>query len=336
MRDAFAVLAALAGTAPGLMHAPGQATAQPAELRRTHSSGLSMGPHAVGFNVIALPGGAGRLFVWRPITRAGSPLTLGAFAEIVCPGHAEDLVECFPNLGAGAGANATSSALRHLELRASPGGRPERGRHRLVLILGSLDSRGSELLGVAEALASQGHVVAEVVPAPQAVDRRIDVRTAEHTADLAALAVARLEDAGGVDTSRIGIVAWSFGGVPAVIRAARDPRVVALVSFDSALRYAYGTTLLGAAGIAPARVRARVYSVAAGAQNPVAKDERFIDALPHVVPRTVGTGLRHADFCDQYGAWAAHASGPDGRDFQQRYRAAVEPAITFLNRALAR
>ncbi len=334
MRHALVVMSLWAAATAGAPSVPVSVTSQPAASVRTASSGLAMGPYAVGFSVLALPGEAGRLFVWRPIARAGAPLTLGAFADAVCPGHADDLAACFPNVADSTGAQGRSSALRRMELRASLGGAPQ-GRPRVVLLMGSVDSRGGELLGVAEALASHGLVVAEVLPPPQAGRRAFDLRTADDAADRAAVALAGLEAGGGVDTSRVGIVAWSFGGVPAVISAARDGRVVALVSFDSALRYAYGTGLVAAANVAPERVRARVYSVAAGTENSVVKDERLIDALPGVDARTIGNALSHADFCDHYGAWATHADGRDSRErFHARYRTAVEPALTFLRRAL--
>lgn len=336
MRHALVVMSLWAGATAGAPSAPVSVTSQPAASVRTASSGLAMGPYTVGFSVLALPGEAGRLFVWRPITRAGAPLTLGAFADAVCPGHADDLAACFPNVAGSTGATGRSSTLRRMGLRASLGG-AQQGRHHAVLLMGSIDSRGGELLGVAETLASHGLVVAEVLPPPQTARRAFDLRTAEHAADRAALALARLEAAGGVDTTRVGIVAWSFGGVPALISAARDGRIVALVSFDSAVRYTYGTELLAAANVAPERVRARVYSVTAGTENSVAKDERLIGALPGVDARTIGDALNHADFCDHYGAWAAHAEGRDSRErFHARYRAAVEPALTFLRRALTR
>ena len=334
MRLALVVMSLWVGASASDLPVPRCVTSQPAESDRTTSSGLAMGPHAVGFSVLALPGGAGRLFVWRPIARAGAPLTLGAFADAVCPGRADDLAACFPNVAGSAGTTGRSSALRRMELRASLGGAPQ-GRHPVVLLMGSIDSRGGELLGVAEALASQGLVVAEVLPPPQAATRALDLRAAELAADRGALALARLDSAGGADTTRVGIAAWSFGGVPAMISASRDRRVVALVSFDSALRYAYGTALLAAANVAPGRVRARVYSVTAGSENSVAKDDRLVGALPGLDARTIGGALSHADFCDQYGAWAAYADGRESQErFHARYRAAVEPALTFLQHAL--
>lgn len=101
------------------------------------------------------------------------------------------------------------------------------------------------------------------------------------------------------------------------------------------MRYAYGTALFAAANVAPGRVRARVYSVTAGSENSVAKDDRLVGALPGLDARTVGDAVSHADFCDQYGAWAAYADGRESQErFHARYRAAVEPALTFLQHAL--
>lgn len=300
-------------------------------------SGLAAGSHAVGFSVVALPDGRGRLLVWRPVQVSSEPMALGAFVDLVCPSGRESTA-CTSDLLAGAGRQHVDvEAMKRLSLSARAGGRPRNARHPVVLVVGSIDARGGEFLSQAEALASQGFVVAEVVPAPGEGRRGFTVESAEEATARARLALAALDLEADADTTRIGVIAWSFGGVPALMAASRDPRIVAIVSLDSALRYQYGRDLIAAAGTDVTQVRAEVYSLAAGVDNSVAKDDSVLRALATPGPRVVAAALSHADFSDHYGAWPAMA-GPTAvrAGFRRQYAAAIEPVLDFLRRRLDR
>ncbi len=299
-------------------------------------AGLTAGTHAVGFSVVPLPespagDGSARVLVWRPVEALGVPLTVGTLAAAVCGGGPVEA--CFAGLAppAEATGGADLAAIARLRLHGRSGGRPYRVRRPLVVLLGSLGSPGAEFTALAEALASRGHVVAEVV-AGRRNGRRFDAAAVAEALDLGDRTIATMGRLDDVDVTRIGIVAWSFGGVPAALTAARDVRVRALVSLDSAVRYRYGTDLLRAAGFRAATMRARVLSFTAGIDNTVEKDEAVLAALPQErIERQSAAGLTHAGFCDHYGAWPAQGRpGADRRSFTAAFRAMGDRTVTFL------
>lgn len=299
-------------------------------------AGLTAGTHAVGFSVLPLPespagDGGARVFVWRPVEAPGVPLTVGTLAATVC--GSGPVEACFPGLAppAEAAGGPDLAVIERLRLHGRSGGRPARVRRPLVVLLGSLGSPGAEFTALAEALASRGHIVAEIV-AGRRNGRRFDAAAVDEALDLTDRTIATMGRQGDVDVTRIGIVAWSFGGVPATLAAARDVRVRALVSLDSAGRYRYGTDLLRAAGFRAATMRARVLSFTAGVDNTVEKDDTVLAALPQErVERQSAVGLAHAGFCDHYGAWPAQGRPEaDRRRFTTAFRAMGERTVAFL------
>lgn len=324
------------------------AAAQPSTGRRTWA-GTVPGPYAVGLTVLDGDRDTGahaisRALVWRPIQAARDPITFEMFAHAVCPPAIARtptalVVECFPNLASGLKGDrqdvdaAAVARVASERLHAGFGGAPLPSRRAVVVIAGALSGTGGEFISLAETLASHGFLVAAVAAAAPAGPRTRTLAEAERTQLAIAQMLSRLSDDAGADTSRVALAAWSFGGVPIVLEAFANPRVQALVSLDSAMRYEYGSDLIRAApGYAPARFRGRVLHVTAGVDNTVAKDDRVLEALGQArVERHVADGLSHADFSDHYGALPALARPAAERArFHQHYNTMVARVVAFL------
>jgi dienelactone hydrolase len=322
---------------------------------RTSWAGVALGSYAVGVSVRRLRAAnddeaAYVALVWRPVTRADGPgATLEALAGALCPdldasGGAR-LGGCFPRLAgtiAGAAPAESDDALERLaglRLAAALGGEPAAGDFPLAVVVGSLRGSAIEFASLGEALASRGWVVAAVAPSAPPAEAEFDAASVVRVRAAIRAAVDELSAAPGIDASRIAVVAWSFGGVPAALEAAADPRVDALVSLDSALRYAYGAELIRAApDYRPSSFEGAFLSVEAGIDNEVAKDDALAAELAASPPRVVAVaGLDHGGFPDFAGALAAGVGSGAARAAFQRDRAAmIEMTAAFLAEIPAR
>lgn len=286
-------------------------------------SGPPAGPHAVGLWIVphesAPPDAVGyRALVWRPVTRAGEPMTVDAFARAICSSAAATAAEitfarCFPALAATIEEQHPRTAAADLmriggqRLYAGRGGTPLSPARPLIVIAGSISSSGGDFISVAELLASHGFVVAAIVPPARTERPGFTQESAEGTRRAIERTIATLASDSGIDASRLVLAAWSFGGVPVMLEAMRNPSVRAVISLDSAIRYEYGSALIRSApGYRPAAFRGELLSIIAGIDNSVAKDDQVLAALAAARVETyVAAGMSHAHFSDQYGALPA-------------------------------
>jgi dienelactone hydrolase len=289
---------------------------------------------SVGFATAESPGTgetAGRILLWRPAPDDTSDLTVGDLSRLLCP-KTPAVGECFPNLASAARTTPFDLArVASLRLRSAPFARAAPGRFPLVLLVGSIASRGAEFVHLAEALAAQGFVAAEVVPGQASPSRDFTREAAVGATTRLARALDDLGRDPGIDASRTTVIAWSFGGVAAYRLARHEPRVTGLISLDSALRYRYGVALLESDSAAPVRSGLRVLAITAGIENTVEKDEAWLAAQPGLLlERAVAAGWSHGDFNDQYGAWPSQVRSTDSAAFLDRYRRLVDLISRFL------
>lgn len=324
-RRTFAVLAAVALSAD----------AANAEIARTWS-GIIPGPHPVSMT-LSEPAEGYRQIVWAPAAHGTRAATLAEAAARLCPEAVGPALvrQCFPDLVDELSRRGRSSIDRDLDtlgaqsLGASLNSPRKPGRFPVVLLQGSIASRGGEFFSIGEALASRGYevvVVVESTPAPQPV---YDAR-----------AVARARR--GLDLARPGpsepyaLVAWSFGGVPAALEALEPHPPRAFASLDSALRYTYGVQLLRAEAFEPEEFDEAFLSVTPGVGNRVPQDDAIATAMGGSTSRAiVADGLRHGDFSDQRGALPALLSSEQERQtFQASHAHMVEQLVSFLDATL--
>jgi dienelactone hydrolase len=116
----------------------------------------------------------------------------------------------------------------------------------LLVIGGSLTGPFYLNTVLAEYLASQGYVAAALtaLPAREGDEADFDLRAVDVQMRDMEFAIQALHDYPEASIERIGLAAWSFGGVPQALLAMKNPDVTALVSLDAATGYAYGQKLL--------------------------------------------------------------------------------------------
>lgn len=249
-----------------------------------------------------------RLVVWRPATSPSGPLSLADFARELCAGANPNA--CLPDLvNAVSESKATFDRVMSQPLIASRA-RFE-GRHRrLILAFGPTNASGADFVALAEVLASHGYTVASVAARPGSISSYDQAKVAETLQD-AHIAISLLVEHATTDED-IGVLAWSFGGVPALLLAMNDSRFQVFVSFDSAVRYAYGAALLREApNYAPDAFNGLLLSVTPQIDNTVEKDDRILMALRNARIQThLADGFRHRDFSDLHGALPALALPP--------------------------
>ena len=261
---------------------------------------------------------------------------------MVCP-SAAGLADCFRDLAQPSGlpddlvlSAAQLEALSREPLGAALGGNPGGGSRPLVVLAGSIGSRGGEFIELSRRLARRGIVAATLLPAVR--DSRPAFTPEEAAAAHAGLqrAIAALTADAGVDGRRLALVAWSFGGVPAALEAMTNPDIRALVSLDSAIRYQYGVDLIrSSAAFRPSAYRGRVLSLAAGTRNAVSQSDAVIDAFTNArLERVIAAGLRHGDFSDLYSALPMRVAGLPDRELDRRREEMLDLVVGFLQRAL--
>ncbi len=142
----------------------------------------------------------------------------------------------------------TAKAWMSSPMRARLGAEPAKGKFPLVLVAQGNGESAPDQVVLCEYLAGHGFAVA-TSPSPTSLDgppRSADERlprSEEQAADLAFVA-AQLANEDHIDTSRIGVVAYSFGANGALFYAMEEPRVVLLVSLDGSVGVAADANLV--------------------------------------------------------------------------------------------
>jgi|CXWL01.1.fsa_nt_gi hypothetical protein len=209
---------------------------------------------------------------------------------------------------------------------------PLPGAHPLILLQAGMTSRGFTLLTLAEALASHGYVVGALATFGRTHVERLgfDAAGVRALADDAGFALGLLSTRPEVDASRIGLVAWSVGGVShAWLRLERPEAFRAAVSLDSGTGYSYGAGLLRqhpAFNLRSPRGPFLQFDLEE-ANARIARDDSFFRAHPKdEAERFVLTGLLHGDLVLPYGVGRSVALGTPAKSL----RALGRVLLTFL------
>jgi hypothetical protein len=283
-----------------------------------------------------------RAMVWRPIQKALAPATLFDIARLVCPAT-PGVADCFRDLGQPTGlpgdvvlSAGQLDALSRIRLEAGLGGDALDTRQPLVVMAGSIGSRGAEFIELAQRLARRGMVTAIVIPPLHT--RRPQFSPAEAAAAHAGLtrAIATLAADRGVDPARLALAAWSFGGVAAALEAMNAPAVRGLLSLDSAMRYQYGVDLIRSSpSFRPTAYHGRLLSFVAGRSNPVPQSDSVIESLTNAqVESVVVPELRHGDFSDLYAALPMRVVQATNAALENGRARMLGQAADFLERVL--
>ncbi|MGE0813158.1 MAG: dienelactone hydrolase family protein [Vicinamibacterales bacterium] len=207
--------------------------------------------------------------------------------------------------------------------------RPQAGRHPAILLLSGVTARAYFHLSLAERLARAGYVVAHVLPLGPAPGRAASISRpdVEDAARDAAAVLDWLRTDVRVEGQRLGVGAWSVGGVAALRLLQLRPGLIgAAVSLDGAAGYAYGRDLLESSA-APSQSASRVawLHLTAGVPNTVPRDESVLRALGAEIREA--PGLRHADFVTVATLTGASRDAVDAMEGR---------VVEFLDRALSK
>jgi dienelactone hydrolase len=311
-------------------------------------SGVDHGAYPVRVDVQEIAGPTGEnytIVVWRPAQRQGDGAPIGTLAAELCEEDALPdaalLRRCFPGMAreveTRVSADHLDAALQTIadtRLAAARDVPLARGRFPLLLLAGFPSGRGMEFPSISEAVASHGYVVASIGGLEPRPVSRYDAATVEEMRSAIRAALAHLAVDDGVDFRRIALGAWSVGGAPAALHAMNDSRVRAFVSFDSALRYAYGDELIRSApDFLPQNYSGALLSFTPGVDNPVPKANRV--ALESAQTRQVTIdNLSHGGFVDLYGMIPALTSAEERETFQRTYGGVARQTVSFLDETL--
>jgi dienelactone hydrolase len=204
------------------------------------------------------------------------------------------------------------------------------GRFPLLLFSSGLTAPGYLHVVLCEYLASHGYVAVAIpsLPPRDGLEAAYDQRMVDAQMRDLELVIQELRDDPRVDVRRLGLAAWSLGGVAQALVQMQNPNVVAVVSLDAATGYAYGEELLeGSLFFEPSRATAAFFHATDSREDtsPAAKSFRYFDdvvagraylltlegiahsemtsfgsVIPHAVIRREGSGAvleRHRLLC---------------------------------------
>jgi pimeloyl-ACP methyl ester carboxylesterase len=172
--------------------------------------------------------------IWYPsVKTTGKPMTVGDYAQLADTEIHFDAPRPEQNRW-----RSLLKASFDIPLWAVRDAKPEKG-HYAVLIYAPSDSSVSwENADLCEYLASHGYVV---LASPS-----MGVSTRDMTDDLAGInaqardisfLISYAKSLPDTDSSEVGAVSWSWGGISSLFAATRDPRIDGLVSMDGSERY---------------------------------------------------------------------------------------------------
>lgn len=217
--------------------------------------------------------------VWYPARPTGTPMTNGNYLRMSRTEDNFDLDKDEVERRVDAWVAARSKQLPgesvKQELRdamwAQKDAPPVPGRFPVVIYAPGFSSSAIENADLCEYLASQGYVViasASMGSRGRAMTQDIDGIEAQ-VADLRFL-IDIAQKLPQVDSARIGVIGFSWGGLSNVVAAARDKRIGALVSLEGAFRYEPKYVDGGASAakdVTPARVTVPLLYVAAAPRS---------------------------------------------------------------------
>lgn len=251
-----------------------------------------------------------RLYIWYPATNAldqGMPfrryLHFDHLDESVTAADKRTAETRFREDAATRGLTASEiEMLLSSGTRAIEHAEAATGRFPLVVFGNGLTARGFTYTSLCEYLAGHGYVVVSMPSiGPRAgEDAPFDLTGIELQLGDLVYAIRAMRGAATVDPERIGLVAWSVGGVATALLQMKDASIDAVVSLDSGSAYAYGNEMIrGSAYFDPARLDRPFLQLLALQPSAFAvpKDNSFYAELQSGPKYQLGfPALQHADF----------------------------------------
>jgi dienelactone hydrolase len=216
----------------------------------------------------------------------------------------------------------------------------EKGPFPLILFSAGLTGPSYLNTVLCEYLASHGYVSVAIPSLPPREDRDADFDLHSVDAQMRDMefVIQQMHDYPEVTLDRIGLVAWSLGGVSQALLQMKNSDVAALVSLDAATGYAYGRELLESSLFyEPERATAAFFHATDSRESgPVPKSFRYYDAVAKGDSYLLMlAGAAHAEFNSL--ATVVSGSVAPGRvspDAVRRYRLLCLYVRQFLDASL--
>lgn len=208
----------------------------------------------------------------------------------------------------------------------------------LLLLGGSLTGPFYLNTVLAEYLASHGYVAAAMpaLPVREGEEPDFDLRAVDVQMRDMEFAIQALHDYPEATIDRMGLAAWSFGGVPQALLAMKNPDVAAVVSLDAATGYAYGQKLLeGSLYYEPRRATAAFFHASDSRRSgQVPKSFIYYDEIAKGSGYFLELeGTTHAEFTS-LAIVPRIVSGDDSAEAFRRYRLLCLYVEKFLDAAI--
>jgi dienelactone hydrolase len=316
--------------------------------------GLEPGPHGVGFEQIesldySRPFQAEGEHRARPITMSiwypaasvetseTTPLKFGRYVD------GADGRESFRTRLATYGSSLSESELEALLSSETPAmEKAPRADGPFPLLLFGTGLTGPFYLNtvLCEYLASHGYIVVAIpsLPPREDADAAYDAFAVDAQIRDMEFVIQETHDYPEVGKGRIGLLAWSFGGVAQALLSMKNPDVGAVVSLDAATGYAYGEKLLESSLFyEPRRATAAfLHATDSRESSQVPKSFRYYDEVVRGRSYFLTiAGASHAEFTSMAAVVPSRVkSGEGSAEALERYRRLCLYALRFLDASL--
>lgn len=309
------------------------------------------GPHLIGFKVVHLldssrgwgdghdpltglpvavmPERPLQVLVWYPASAAGKPMAYTDYLGLIASedGAINDsaiiqrAVDEQVRAWAGADRLSDYQAIASERVHATSTAAPATGPFPLVIYAPSDSNASIEDDVLCEYLASYGYIVVSTssrgahLPYMRNGQTAMDlVNTRAQAADIGVL-IGQARALAAVDTSKIAVLGYSWGGMASTFAAANDERIKLLVYFDGSMRY-FPKLLAMAPDITPDRIHVPMLYFA-DQEDPLTptknnKPDSFVDRVRHADVTTIWLrDMQHDDLTsDSLRFGNDHAHGP--------------------------
>jgi dienelactone hydrolase len=288
--------------------------------------GAPWGPHAIGFKVVHLLDSSRswsdghdpltgvpvtamterplQVLVWYPASAAGKPMVYANYLALLAsedgavndPALIQRVVDGQIRAWAGADPLSGYQAIAAQPVHATTAATPAAGPFPLVIYAPSDSNASFEDDVLCEYLASHGYVVISTssrgAHLPYMTNGQMPVdmaNTRAQAADIGVL-IGQAGKLAGVDTDKIAVLGYSWGGMASAFAAATDDRIKLLVDLDGSVRY-FPKLLAMAPDISPDRIQVPLLFFASQ-EDPLTPNKNdkpgsFIDRIQHADVTTI-------------------------------------------------
>lgn len=231
--------------------------------------------------------------------------------------------------------NVTDSQFSKILLKpAAPGlaTAPLKSKFPLVVLVGGVGGSNGMFTTWAEQLSANGMVVITLSSFGEndSTACGYDLTCIQNQVKDIAYAVHVMSEKPFVDKSKISIVAWSFGGLSALLYHAEYQKVCAILSVDSALGYKYGIDLLNMHHLSDGiNVVPVLHFASVSASKRIPHDYSILEKINATI--TFDSLYDHADYTSLYNEVLRYGTGIPDAEMKLNRDRITDTFLTFTN-----